>query len=278
MPITNEVRKKIADKIKEITKQGFDLNDEAAKSFVDYIGKIRDDITKRITSAEGIDAIHLKGIKKDIEDILNEFKTKGTESLQKFQDTGYQLGSDLVTDPLKSAGVKVAIPGISKEQLIIMQNMSTDLISGASEEAKVKIKSALNQALLGELTPTEAALKVDSALAGLQDRGEAIVRTEVGRAFSIATQMRQEQYQKALPSLKKQWLTSIDGRERPSHAAINGQIKNIDEPFEVPNYRTGGTEEAMYPHDPNLSPENSVNCRCVILPITDEWASQEETV
>jgi len=278
MPISNEARKKIADKIKEITKQGFDLNDEAAKSFIDYIGKIRDDITKKITSAEGIDAIHLKGIKKYIEDILNEFKTKGTESLQKFQDTGYQLGSDLVTDPLKSAGVKVAIPGISKEQLLIMQNMSTDLISGASEEAKAKIKSALNQALLGELTPTEAALKVDSALAGLQDRGEAIVRTEVGRAFSIATQMRQEQYQKAFPSLKKQWLTSIDGRERPSHAAINGQIKSIDEPFEVPNYRTGGTEEALYPRDPGLSPENTINCRCTSLPYSDEWVAQEETV
>jgi hypothetical protein len=278
MPISNEVRKKIADKIKEITKQGFDLNDEAAKSFVDYIGKIRDDITKKITSAEGIDAIHLKGIKKYIEDILNEFKVEGSDSLKKFQDTGYGLGSDIISEPAKMSGIKVSIPGISKEQLIIMQNMSTDLISGASEEAKAKIKSALNQALLGELTPAEAALKVDSALAGLQDRGEAIVRTEVGRAFSIATQMRQEQYQKALPGLKKQWLTSIDGRERPSHRDVNGQIRDIDKPFNVPNYRTGGEDELMYPRDPSADASQTVNCRCTTIPFSDEWSSQEETV
>jgi uncharacterized protein with gpF-like domain len=131
-------------------------------------------------------------------------------------------------------------------------------------------------ALLGELTPTEAALKVDSALAGLQDRGEAIVRTEVGRAFSIATQIRQQDYQKAMPSLKKQWLTSLDGRERPSHRDVNGQIRNVDEPFEVPNYRSGGTDLMMYPRDPSADASQVVNCRCVTLPYSDEWTSQEE--
>lgn len=275
MPISNEVRKKIADKIKEITKQGFDLNDEAAKSFVDYIGKIRDDITKKITSAEGIDAIHLKGIKKYIDEVLDEFKTKGTESLHKFQDKGYSLGDELVSEPIKLSKIKVSIPGISKEQLLIMKNMSVDLITGASEEAKAKIKSALNQALLGELTPTEAALKVDSALALFQDRGESIVRTEVGSVFNMASQIRQQEYQKALPTLKKQWLTTIDGRERPSHAEANGQIKNIDEPFDLRNDRTGEIEHPMFPGDPILSPENRVNERCTSIPFMDEWTSQE---
>lgn len=53
------------------------------------------------------------------------------------------------------------------------------------------------------------------------------------------------------------WVTTIDKHTRDDHRDANGQIKPIDEPFEV------GGEEMMYPHDENASPENTVNCRCV---------------
>jgi uncharacterized protein with gpF-like domain len=87
----------------------------------------------------------------------------------------------------------------------------------------------------------------------------------------MASQIRQQEYNKALPGLKKQWLTTIDGRERPSHAEANGQIKNIDEPFDLRNDRTGEIEHPMFPGDPVLSPENRVNERCVTIPYMEDW-------
>lgn len=61
---------------------------------------------------------------------------------------------------------------------------------------------------------------------------------------------------------RKEWLTAIDGRERPTHAAANGQVRLTDEAFEV------GGELLQYPGDKNASPGNVINCRCTTLPVT----------
>lgn len=58
----------------------------------------------------------------------------------------------------------------------------------------------------------------------------------------------------------KEWYATHDSRTRESHAfhtGIGGEVRELDEPFS-----NGG----MYPCDPNLPPEESCNCRCVIRP------------
>jgi uncharacterized protein with gpF-like domain len=65
---------------------------------------------------------------------------------------------------------------------------------------------------------------------------------------------------KAAGVKKTSWLTSIDGRERESHAAINGEIVEIGEVF---------SNGLLYPGDPSGPPEEICNCRCVSLPELD---------
>ena len=57
----------------------------------------------------------------------------------------------------------------------------------------------------------------------------------------------------------KQWSTVIDGRERPSHAAANGQIVPIHEKFQL----EGGS--CMAPGDDELPPGEKIGCRCTIV-------------
>lgn len=57
---------------------------------------------------------------------------------------------------------------------------------------------------------------------------------------------------------KKTWLTAIDGRERGEHRIANGQTVESYQNFYV------GGEMLRFPGDPNASPENRVNCRCVV--------------
>ncbi len=94
-------------------------------------------------------------------------------------------------------------------------------------------------------------------------RTEMIARTETMRAANAGSR---EIYQ-ANGIEQKEWLTSIDGRERESHAEANGQIVGIDEPFIV------GGEELMQPGDPSGSPGETINCRCTVLPVLDKAAS-----
>lgn len=58
---------------------------------------------------------------------------------------------------------------------------------------------------------------------------------------------------------KKRWNTELDKKVRPTHIALEGEIKNIDEPFSV------GSSLMMFPKDQvtfGASLEEIVNCRC----------------
>lgn len=54
-----------------------------------------------------------------------------------------------------------------------------------------------------------------------------------------------------------EWSTVIDGAERESHHAANGQVVGVHELFKV------GNSYARYPGDENLPIEERANCRCV---------------
>lgn len=59
---------------------------------------------------------------------------------------------------------------------------------------------------------------------------------------------------------QKSWETIMDGKERDSHAAANGQVQDLSSPFVV------GGELLMYPGDTSLgaSAGNIINCRCSV--------------
>jgi hypothetical protein len=60
-------------------------------------------------------------------------------------------------------------------------------------------------------------------------------------------------------NLTKEWLTSLDGREREAHAQANSTQSFMDGYFIV------GNERLQYPGDPAGSAENIINCRCAIV-------------
>lgn len=56
--------------------------------------------------------------------------------------------------------------------------------------------------------------------------------------------------------VQKQWLATLDSHTRDAHRDLDGQIRDIDEPFEVNGLKID------YPGDPNADPSLSYNCRC----------------
>lgn len=57
----------------------------------------------------------------------------------------------------------------------------------------------------------------------------------------------------------KVWRTVMDGRERQSHAAVNGERREQHEPFSV------GNSMLMYPGAPGGAGEDVINCRCTCI-------------
>jgi uncharacterized protein with gpF-like domain len=65
--------------------------------------------------------------------------------------------------------------------------------------------------------------------------------------------------------VKKKWVATLDNRTRYGHAELDGQIKDIDEPFEAEGY------EIMEPGDPTAHPSLVYNCRCRIETVLGKY-------
>lgn len=61
--------------------------------------------------------------------------------------------------------------------------------------------------------------------------------------------------------LRKQWLATLDGRTRHSHAQLDETIVERDKPF---------ANGCMFPGDPNGRPEEIYNCRCTMIAVLDD--------
>ena len=66
----------------------------------------------------------------------------------------------------------------------------------------------------------------------------------------------------------KQWDATLDSRTRPHHAQLDGQIRELNKPFEVAG------RKAMYPSGFGIAAED-IHCRCA-LPQRAKWALDDD--
>ena len=88
-------------------------------------------------------------------------------------------------------------------------------------------------------------------------RTEAIVRTETIRATNAASNATYGVW----GVQQKEWLATGDARVRKSHKAADGQTVAIDDAFDV------GGSSLRFPGDPEGSSDQTINCRCSLLPV-----------
>lgn len=74
--------------------------------------------------------------------------------------------------------------------------------------------------------------------------------------------------------VQKQWMATLDDRTRDAHADLDGQIRDVDEPFTVDV--DGVKMEIDYPGDPSADPSLVYNCRCTLVYIYQDFESNKE--
>lgn len=93
-------------------------------------------------------------------------------------------------------------------------------------------------------------------------RRELIARDQTLRASNAGTNELFKEW--GVP--QQEWLTTFDGRQRDTHAAMSGQTVAVGQPFTLPS-----GAQLMFPGDGSMgaSLADIIQCRCVALPVVE---------
>lgn len=69
--------------------------------------------------------------------------------------------------------------------------------------------------------------------------------------------------------VKKKWMATLDNRTRDTHADLDGQVVDVDEPF-----ITSAGNKIMYPGDPSADASEVYNCRCTMVYVYPEYPTE----
>jgi SPP1 gp7 family putative phage head morphogenesis protein len=208
-----------------------------------------------------------------IDNAVLRFRDRYAAQLSTLQDQGFNLGVQLVDAP--QATLHVGLPFLSQQTLEISKNFSADLVRNVSEATRAILTSEVRGGILSGRTLDQVMYRIGQNIdsgkfMGIKQRAETITRTETNRIMASSTWARLKQSQ--VPGLKQQWDATNDARTRPAHHEIDGQIREIGQPFDV------GGEELRFPGDPQGSAANTINCRCRVVPYSENWGKVTEAI
>ena len=210
----------------------------------------------------------LPQLKRSIESTMAEFERGGSRALSDGARQAFAAGQQLVDAPIDAGGIRIAavLPELDIRQLTAMRTFMVDRIGDISSTTARRIAGELGLVTIGAQSPGEAIGNIADLVDGGRTRAISIVRTEVGRAFSVAADERMTQAAEILPGLKKQWRRSGKIHSRLHHDSIDGQIRDVDKPFTL-----GNGVQIMFPRDPAAPVGETINCGCESLTYMESW-------
>ena len=213
----------------------------------------------------------LPRLQQEIKQALAQFGEDAATKMSSAAGSAWELGSASIAEPLIAGGalkLGASFQAIDPRQLTAMRSFMTDRIKNVAIDAANKINSELGLVVIGAQAPSDA-IGAATTILGETSRARArtIVRTELGRAFSVAAHERVTNVAAAVPGLKKQWIRSGKIHPRLNHAVIHQQVQDVDQPFIL----NGGALKMMFPLDPAAPAGETINCGCRMVAYKEDW-------
>lgn len=219
-----------------------------------------------------------EAIRKQLDGVLEDLHSNQFASIADYLQKSYNNGYIGIMYDLRSQGIPLVIP-IQQEQVIKAlqtdSKLSDNLYTKLGEDTdylKKSIRAELSRGIASGSTWNEMAVHIakgmNSPFRKAYNNAIRIARTEGHRIQNEATLNGQHEAKKKGADIVKQWDATLDGRTRDEHRECDGQIREIDEPFDV-----GG--EKMQAPGVGGSARNVCNCRCH-LSQRAKWALDDD--
>lgn len=204
-------------------------------------------------------------IKQQVKAALDMLHAKEYETISAYLDDAYEAAFVGAAYTQHDQGMPVIV-AIDQNAVIKAITIDTKLKASLYESLGVDV-TKLKKTITNEITRGIASgmlfddISRNIANASLipMKRARTIVRTEAGRVMEQATFDEAVKAKKAGADVVKQWSAIRDGKTRRSHQYLDGQVRELDEPFE-----TQDGHKAMHPHGFGIAKEDC-NCRCTML-------------
>ncbi|NEZ40276.1 phage minor head protein [Paenibacillus alvei] len=139
-----------------------------------------------------------------------------------------------------------------------MNDASTEIMLRSFQKAIKEGKTPAERALLVQEVSAQAATGKEGPFS--MQRAVRVART---MSTAAANGGKVEGWKQSEVVTGKKWRSAGGSRTRKTHRKANGQVKPLDEPFEV------GKSKLMYPGDPSGEAKEIVNCRCTMQSVMD---------
>lgn len=272
------------------------LNDEkkTIRELKQVYGQAKKDVEERIrqlssrTDMENIQSIiyqkkYQEALKKQIDDVLDKLNTGQFDTVAGYLNVCYENGYVGTMYDLYNHGIPMTVP-INQKKVVKALQTDTKLSSKKYkgnplkgrlaedvDRLKLKIRAELSRSVANGSSWNEVAVKVAMGMNNPFDKAYRnallIARTEGHRIQQSATLDACHTAKDKGADVVKQWDSTMDGKTRPAHREADGQIRELDEYFDVDG-------EKMKAPAVGGSAKNVCNCRCVLLQ-RSRWALDE---
>lgn len=214
-----------------------------------------------------------KALKAQVEAILDRLQADEYDTIHKYLTESYTDGYVGTMYAMSGQGVHVLTPIDQKAAVKAIVTDSElkaplyDTLGIDMKTLKRKISEEITRGIATALPYKQIARNITNQTNMPLSNAKRIVRTEAHRIQeSSAEDARQAAKAKGADVLR-QWDGTLDSKTRPLHRQLDGQIRELDEPFEAGGYKV------MYPGGFGIASQDC-NCRCVAL-TRARWALDE---
>lgn len=213
-----------------------------------------------------------KALQGQVSGILDKMHGDNYATIDKYLNGCYETGYVGTMYSIAGQGVPLVIPvdqAAAVKAVLTDSKVSNGLYNALGVNVK-KLKKTITQeisrGIASSLPYSDIARNISSVSKAPLSRAKTIARTEGHRIQQTSARDAQYAAKKKGADVVKQWDAALDGRTRPSHARVDGEIRELDEKF---------SNGLMFPGDPSGGAAEVVNCRCTAN-TRARWALDEE--
>lgn len=213
-----------------------------------------------------------KALKKQVEAILEKLHGDEFTTIQEYLSASYTDAFIGTMYDLAGQGIPLIIPldqAAAVTAILTDSKISEGLYSALGVDTgnlKKAISAEVTRGIASGMAYNDIARNISNVSKAPLSRAKTIVRTEGHRIQQKSTKDAQQEAKSKGADVVKQWDATLDGKTRPSHKKVDGEIRELDEKF------SNGLD---YPGDPSGKAGEVVNCRCVSL-TRARWALDED--